>query len=109
MNIYSWIIFIFCIGISIWCGMTGRTTGHQIRTLEHVVDSLQREIIILEHSNIPDVIIQRTKEQGFFEGQRAAINKDIRIVKGADSCWHWVSSPNKLKPLFWPEDLGKVN
>jgi hypothetical protein len=42
-----------------------------------------------------NAMIQKTSEYGFFEGQRSALNNDIRIAKGTNGYWKWVKSPNR--------------
>lgn len=50
-----------------------------------------------------DDLIEIT-EQAYFEGQRDALENDIRIKRNADSCWIWIKSPwdNNRAPLFNP-------
>lgn len=42
-------------------------------------------------------------EKAYFEGQKDALENDIRITK-KDSCWVWIKSPwdNKQKPIYNP-------
>ncbi len=48
--------------------------------------------------------VQRALEQAYFEGQKDAINCDIKIKKNIDSCWVWTESPwdNGKQPIFDP-------
>lgn len=48
--------------------------------------------------------ILKYMEQAYFEGQRDALNGDIRIKRNQDSCYIWTSSPwnSGEKPLFNP-------
>ena len=43
-------------------------------------------------------------EQAYFEGQRDALENDVRIKRNADSCWIWTKSPwdNNRAPIFDP-------
>lgn len=38
------------------------------------------------------VILTRSMEKAYFEGQHDAIAGDVRIGKNADSCWVWTKS-----------------
>jgi hypothetical protein len=48
--------------------------------------------------------LYKTLEQAYFEGQRDALQNDIRIKRNADSCWIWTKSPwdNGRPPMFDP-------
>lgn len=48
--------------------------------------------------------VQSALEEAYFEGQKDAIQEDVRIKKGRDSCWIWIKSPwhSGKKPLFNP-------
>lgn len=37
--------------------------------------------------------LQKICEEAYFEGQKDALNGDIRIKLDKDSCYHWVKSP----------------
>lgn len=37
--------------------------------------------------------VNKKFEQAYFEGQKDALNGDIRIKKNIDSCWIWTKSP----------------
>ena len=43
-------------------------------------------------------------EQAYFEGQRDALENNIRIKRNQDSCWIWISSPwnSGKEPVFDP-------
>ncbi len=43
-------------------------------------------------------------EKAYFEGQKDALNGDIRIKKTSDSCYVWIKSPwdNKREPIYIP-------
>ena len=43
-------------------------------------------------------------EQAYFEGQRDALENNIRIKRNQDSCWIWVASPwdSGREPVFDP-------
>lgn len=43
-------------------------------------------------------------EHGYFEGQKDAINKDIRIKLDSDSTYKWIKSPwnDNKPPIFIP-------
>lgn len=43
-------------------------------------------------------------EIAYFEGQKGALNNDIRIKLNQDSCWVWTKSPwnNNKPPQFNP-------
>lgn len=45
-------------------------------------------------------------EQAYFEGQKDALNGDVRIRKNGDSCYIWIKSPwnNGSKPVFNPSN-----
>ena len=49
-----------------------------------------------------DEIIQQKMEYAYFEGQKDAINGDIRIEKNTDTSWIWVESPwdGGKQPIF---------
>ena len=48
--------------------------------------------------------VTKVQEQSYFEGQRDAIENDVRIKKNQDSCWIWIKSPwdNGEEPIFNP-------
>ena len=48
--------------------------------------------------------IQHDMERAYFEGQKDAINGDIRIMKNQDSCYIWKKSPwdSGTPPVYWP-------
>lgn len=37
--------------------------------------------------------VYESTEQAYFEGQKDALNNDVRIKKNQDSCWIWTKSP----------------
>ena len=43
-------------------------------------------------------------ERAYFEGQRDALENNIRIKRNQDSCWIWVASPwdSGKEPVFDP-------
>jgi hypothetical protein len=66
----------------------------------------QKYIEYNENSNAKhvDSILHYMLENAYFEGQRDAINKDVRIEKGTDSSYYWIKSPwdNGRRPVFIP-------
>lgn len=48
--------------------------------------------------------VKEALEQAYFEGQRDALENDIRIKRNQDSCWIWTTSPwdNGEAPIFDP-------
>jgi len=48
--------------------------------------------------------LYRETEQAYFEGQKDALENDIRIKRNADSCWIWAKSPwdSGRPPIFDP-------
>lgn len=48
--------------------------------------------------------VTKALEQAYFEGQRDALEKDIRIKRNQDSCWIWIKSPwdRGEQPIFNP-------
>lgn len=48
--------------------------------------------------------VQIQQEESYFEGQKDALNNDVRIKKIHDSCYIWTKSPwnNHKKPIFNP-------
>ena len=48
--------------------------------------------------------LYKVTEQAYFEGQKDALNNDIRIKRNQDSCWIWTKSPwdNSREPKFNP-------
>lgn len=46
----------------------------------------------------------KTVEMAYFEGQRDALENDIRIKRSQDSCWIWTRSPwdDDTQPVFDP-------
>lgn len=48
--------------------------------------------------------IRKAMEQSYFEGQKDALNNDVRIKRNHDSCWIWIDSPwnNGRQPIFDP-------
>jgi hypothetical protein len=48
--------------------------------------------------------VTKILEQAYFEGQRDALENDIRIKRNQDSCWIWVKSPwdSGRPPIFNP-------
>ena len=60
--------------------------------------------------------LESLAEQAYFEGQKDALNGDVRIQKvkldnKQDSCFIWVKSPwnNGQNPKFNPSYLGSKN
>ena len=49
--------------------------------------------------------ITESAEIGYFEGQKDAMNGDIRIKISKDSCYYWYKSPwdDNTKPIYIPE------
>ena len=37
--------------------------------------------------------LQKACEKAYFEGQKDALNGDVRIKLNKDSCYHWIKSP----------------
>lgn len=55
---------------------------------------------------IPKNDLIKLAEYGYFEGQKDAINRDIRIEMIKDSTYIWVKSPwddSKEEPLYNPQ------
>ncbi len=52
--------------------------------------------------------LQSTLEEAYFEGQRDAINDDVRIKLNNDSYYVWIKSPwdSNRKPIFNPTYLN---
>ena len=48
--------------------------------------------------------VTKSLEQAYFEGQRNALENDVRIKRNQDSCWIWVKSPwnSGKQPIFNP-------
>ena len=48
--------------------------------------------------------LTKALEQAYFEGQRDALENDVRIKRNQDSCWIWIKSPwdNNEQPIFEP-------
>jgi hypothetical protein len=48
--------------------------------------------------------ITKLVEQAYFEGQRDALENNIRIKRNQDSCWIWITSPwdSGREPIFDP-------
>lgn len=59
-------------------------------------------VIVDKEDLIKDVT--EVSEQAYFEGQRDALEDDIRIKKNQDSCWIWIKSPwnDGSQPIFNP-------
>jgi hypothetical protein len=94
--------------------LVGNTADHQqkeIKSLNKTIDSLQTQILVLNHtdSNKVNEVQQKIAEYSFFEGQRSAINNDIRIAKDDSGYWVWTKSPNRdgKEPKFNLKWLGK--
>lgn len=51
-----------------------------------------------------NTLLLKYQEMAYFEGQKDALNKDIRIKKNLDSCWVWIKSPwgDGTPPIFNP-------
>ena len=51
--------------------------------------------------------LQKVCEKAYFEGQKDALNNDIRIRLDKDSCYQWIESPwdNKKMPIYNPTYL----
>ena len=51
--------------------------------------------------------LQKVCEEAYFEGQKDALNNDIRIRLDKDSCYQWIKSPwdNKKMPIYNPTYL----
>ncbi|MEK6829091.1 MAG: hypothetical protein AABY15_03110 [Nanoarchaeota archaeon] len=60
--------------------------------------------IIMSLSSCGNDDAQRILEEAYFEGQKDAINGDVRIKKNHDGCWKWTKSPwdNGMSPVFNP-------
>ena len=60
-------------------------------------------LVIISSCNIKDNY-QETLEQAYFEGQRDALNGDIRIKKDLNGCYIWTKSPwnDERAPIFDP-------
>lgn len=54
------------------------------------------------HSLVDDIYV--LTERAYFEGQKDALNGDVRIKKKQDSCWIWTKSPwnRNREPKFNP-------
>ena len=50
-------------------------------------------VIILLSSRITRADLQELTEVAYFEGQRDALNSDIRITVDSMGNWKWISSP----------------
>lgn len=61
------------------------------------------EIVIGDKEEII-TILQKTIEEAYFEGQKDALNGDVRIKKNRDGCYMWIKSPwdDKKKPIYNP-------
>ena len=48
--------------------------------------------------------LTKALEQAYFEGQRDALENDVRIKRNQDSCWIWIKSPwnSGKQPIFNP-------
>lgn len=46
-------------------------------------------------------------ERAYFEGQRDALNGDVRIKLNSDSCYYWIKSPwdSGKSPIYVPTYL----
>lgn len=55
--------------------------------------------------------VQEACERAYFEGQRDALDGDIRIKMGKDSSYIWIKSPwnNGDKPIYNPTYLDTRN
>jgi hypothetical protein len=55
--------------------------------------------------------MKREVEKAYFEGQKDAINGDIRIEKNEDSVYVWTKSPwdDNCKPIFVPTKEDSKN
>jgi hypothetical protein len=51
--------------------------------------------------------IQEHLERAYFEGQKDALQGDIRIKRNNDSCWIWIKSPwnSGEEPIFVPNKV----
>jgi hypothetical protein len=70
-----------------------------------VIISLLIIIIIgLINNLLSEKIILEKIEYAYFEGQRDALENDIRIKRYSDSCWIWIKSPwdNGKQPIYNP-------
>lgn len=59
--------------------------------------------VIVDKSELEPKIYSKC-EEAYFEGQKDALNGDIRIKLNSDSCYVWTKSPwdSGLKPTFNP-------
>ena len=65
------------------------------------------DYIISSKQDIEKSIIKAC-EQNYFEGQKDAINGDIRIKLNSDSIYYWIKSPHNdgHEPIFNPTYLN---
>lgn len=69
---------------------------------------------ILTNKDDIKVLMKDVYERAFFEGQRRALNGDVRIKLGSDSTYIWVKSPfddgssPSFKPTFLDTRYGVV-
>lgn len=50
------------------------------------------DIVVIHKKKTVDAI-QKSLERAYFEGQKDALNGDVRIKLNPDSCYFWVKSP----------------
>jgi len=77
-------------------------------------------IVLLLLTSCDYALVSKTKteeqitialEKAYFEGQRDAINGDIRIKLSKDSVYNWIKSPwnESTKPIYNPTYLDTKN
>lgn len=63
---------------------------------------------LISCDNYPEIIMKddliKAIEYGYFEGQKDALSKDIRVKLNEDSVWVWTKSPwnDKREPIYNP-------
>ncbi len=57
-----------------------------------------------------EILMQRIMEEAYFEGQKDAINQDIRIEKDEQGTYHWAKScwDDGTKPIFDPAKNNSI-
>jgi hypothetical protein len=80
-----------------------------IKTLVSVALFLLLILLCYQITEGFNILITKLIEESYFEGQKDALNNDIRIKKISDSSYIWISSPwnNNRKPLWTPDSISQ--
>jgi len=110
MKIYFWIFLIvtFLAGIS-----AGYLFKHEPRVEKIPNSAVIRATITTAYGSYDGTLLELIKivrEEAYYDGQKEAINGDVRIKKVSDSQYVWIKSPwdSGEKPTFYPSIMDSL-